>query len=187
LIPPEPWTWSDGELEGLEGERGLVETLDGEIGGEIGEIGGEIARLPPTDEELTPGHPAMIARAAIAKYYHSERVLAPPDALKLIEQVRSTGAEAEIIDVERRTAPADEQGATIIIEGAHSVSLDSLVEGGAYMPDAETAIVLTCDRGPKALVALDFLYDRFEQVYCIDGGTEAWQSAELPTEPVQAR
>ena len=72
-------------------------------------------------------------------------------AYLLIGQVRSTGAEAEIIDVERRTALADEQGATIIIEGAHSVSLDSLVEGGAYMPDAETAIVLTCDRGPKVL------------------------------------
>ena len=39
-----------------------------------------------------------------------------------------------------------------------------------------------CSKGPKSLVALDFLYDRFERVYCIEGGITAWAQAKLPTE-----
>ena len=32
--------------------------------------------------------------------------------------------------------------------------LDSIVAGNAYLPDAETTLILSCSKGPKSLVAL---------------------------------
>ena len=62
--------------------------------------------------------------------------------------------------------------------------LEAIVGGSAYLPDpnADGALLLVCSHGTKSLVALDFLYERFEALYCIDGGVAAWQTAGLPVE-----
>jgi rhodanese-related sulfurtransferase len=93
-----------------------------------------------------------------------------------------------VIDV--RT-PAERDGADgtagAMLPGAERVVLEDIVGGTAYLPDPDSgpALLLACSHGTKALVALDFLYDRFEAVFCVDGGVAAWQAAGLPV--VQAR
>jgi len=140
---------------------------------------------PPTPDEMTPGHPALIARAAIAKAYHGERVLTPQDALAMLE---AEDEDVDVVDVrtEEQQATHEVNGVCgLTIAGATGVSLDSIVGGSAYLPDSETTVILACSKGPKSLVALDFLYDRFEKIYCIEGGLTAWDAAGLPTERVQ--
>ena len=38
-----------------------------------------------------------------------------------------------------------------------------------------------CSRGPKSLVALDYLAERYPNAVCVEGGITAWDAAALPT------
>ena len=183
---PKPVTEGGGLFDG-DGDatpgRWLSPDADAMAGGRSG------GPTPPSAEEMNPGHPAMIARAAIAKMYHSERVLSPADAAALIEAEEAAGNAVELIDVrtdEQREAHEINGVAGVGVCGATPVSLDAMVGGTAYLPDDDATIILACSEGPKSLVALDFLYDRFERVYCIDGGLAAWDAAGLPTERLRA-
>ena len=74
------------------------------------------------------------------------------------------------------------------IAGAQSVPLDEIVRGVAYLPDPEMepTLILVCSDGPKSLVALDFLYDRFERIFCIEGGVAEWERQTLPVEACES-
>ena len=58
------------------------------------------------------------------------------------------------------------------------------VGGRVALPSPEQLVVLVCSRGPKSLVALDYLAERCPRAVCIEGGIEAWDVAKLPTEAV---
>ena len=59
--------------------------------------------------------------------------------------------------------------------------------GMIYFPLASSrTLLLACEDGAKSLVALELLYDKYDKVYCVDGGIEAWEAAGLPTEPYDA-
>ena len=92
----------------------------------------------------------------------------------------------EIFDV--RT-PAQRAGHVIndqspkAVVGSMCVPLDDLVSGAAPLPPAGMPIVLVCSRGPKSLVALDYLSEVTDaRVFCVEGGISAWHAAALPTE-----
>ena len=66
--------------------------------------------------------------------------------------------------------------------GARCVPLDDMVSGAAGLPDPERPLLLVCSRGPKSLVALDYLADSHPRAVCVEGGITAWDVAKLPTE-----
>ena len=197
----------DDDDDDDEGEMIIViETID--------DFGGNGPRLPrevtlprlPTAEEMTPGTSANSARAAIAKHFHSERVLTPMAAAGLLFAAEVATAADEAAAADEATAAQDidtsqalhvvdvrtlaEHNAAanastherVTLPGAKWVSLEDIVGGGAYLPspDAGGALLLVCWHGTTALVALDFLYERFEAIYCLDGGVAAWQAAGMP-------
>ena len=51
-------------------------------------------------------------------------------------------------------------------------------------PPADQPVLLVCSKGPKSLVALDFLADLCPRAVCVAGGIAAWDEAALPTEDV---
>ena len=56
------------------------------------------------------------------------------------------------------------------------------VDGRVALPSPEQLVVLVCSRGPKSLVALDWLAEACPRAVCVDGGITAWDVAKLPTE-----
>ena len=70
------------------------------------------------------------------------------------------------------------------IRGSSRVALDAMVAGEAPSPPRERPLLLACSRGPKSLVALDYLSEKCARVYTIDGGITAWDQAGLPTQDV---
>ena len=73
------------------------------------------------------------------------------------------------------------------------VPLDDMVSGAIPLPEGNQGqnIVLCCSKGPKSLVALDYLSAALEleganvHVHAIAGGITAWDLEGLPTEDVQ--
>ena len=45
-------------------------------------------------------------------------------------------------------------------------------------------LLLVCSKGPKSLVALDYLAERCPRAVAVEGGITAWDAAVLPTEEV---
>ena len=137
----------------------------------------------PTEAEMTPRAPEMLARAALSKERWRDRVLTPYEAFAVI------GDEDDIEIYDVRT---DEQAKAHEINGkkgqrvlgAISVPLDDLVSGAKELPPADTPIVLVCSHGPKSLVALDYLSEACPRAVCVEGGISAWDSAVLPVEDV---
>ena len=68
------------------------------------------------------------------------------------------------------------------VKGALSIPLDDLVSGTAELPPPDTPLLLVCSKGPKSLVALDFVAERWKRARCVEGGVTAWDKAALPTE-----
>jgi rhodanese-related sulfurtransferase len=60
------------------------------------------------------------------------------------------------------------------------------VGGRVALPSPEQLVVLVCSRGPKSLVALDWLAEACPRAVCVDGGITAWDVAKLPTESTSA-
>ena len=58
-----------------------------------------------------------------------------------------------------------------------SVPLDDLVSGKVPLPPADIPVILVCSRGPKRLVALDYLAEVCPRAICIEGGVTAWDEA----------
>lgn len=137
----------------------------------------------PTNEEMEPGSPEMKARAQVAREKYADKILNPKDAtLFALEN------QAKIIDVRTAAERARHEingvkGRTI--RGALSCPLNDMVAGTTPVPSGP--LLLVCTRGPKSLVALDFILGDAgvkADVRLVDGGTTAWDSAGLPTENV---
>ena len=140
------------------------------------------AGVEPTAAEMTPGSEEMKARAAVSKARWSDRVLTPLEAFALV----GDEDDIEIYDVrtaeQRSGHDINEQGPKAIT-GSVSVPLDDLVSGKAPLPPDGAPIVLVCSRGPKSLVALDYLSEvSSARVVCVEGGITAWHAAALPTD-----
>ena len=140
-------------------------------------------RAVPTAEEMTPASEAMKARAAAAKAQWAERVLTPYEAFALM----ADEDEIEVLDVRTSAQRAGHEingRAGVSVLGARSVPLDDLVSGAAPLPPAGQPVLLVCSRGPKSLVALDYLAACCPLARCVEGGITAWEAQYLPTEEV---
>jgi len=139
----------------------------------------------PTAAEMQPGSDEMLSRAADAKVRLSAagRVLTPYEAFAFL----GDHDDVEIYDV--RTS---EQRATHTINGCAGVSakgsqllpLDDIADGTAAPPPSDQPCIFICSRGPKSLVALDYLSEYCPQAMCVEGGITAWDTAALPIEAV---
>ena len=141
-----------------------------------------LATQQPTSAEMTPGSPEMLARASAVKARLGERVLSPLEASSFLMD-----EDAEVVDVrtlEQATAHEINGRAGRTIRGSSRVALDAMVAGEAPSPPRERPLLLACSRGPKSLVALDYLSEKCARVYTIDGGITAWDQAGLPTQDV---
>ena len=85
---------------------------------------------------------------------------------------------------EQRESHSINERGQMTVRGALSVPLDDVVSGAVALPDAAAPLVLVCSRGPKSLVALDYLAERCPRAVAVEGGISAWDSASLPTEDV---
>lgn len=140
-------------------------------------------RSPPTEAEMTPGSPEILARAKSSKANWSDRVLTPYEAFAFI----GDEDDVEIYDVrtpEQRRSHAINGRSAIGVKGAASLPLDDMVSGAAELPPADIPIVFVCSKGPKSLVTLDFLAERCPRAVCVEGGVTAWDTAGLPTEDI---
>jgi len=137
----------------------------------------------PTSEEMQPGSAAMLSRAVAAQKRWTERVLTPLETFSWM----ADEDDIEVYDV-RTTAQRREhminERVGVTIMGAKSVALDDLVAGRVPLPASDASIVLACSKGPKSLVALDFLASTCTRAIAIEGGITAWDAAALPTENV---
>lgn len=141
------------------------------------------AAAPPTPEEITPGSPEMLARATRAKEARSDRVLGP---LAASEFVASPTGGVTIIDVRtQEQASGHEIGgkAGVGVRWSMRQSLDDMVSGEVPMPRGK--VLLCCSKGPKSLVALDWLMETLpawgNDLYVLEGGIAAWAEFGLPT------
>ena len=138
--------------------------------------------VKPTVAEMQPGSDDMRSRAAVSKARWSDRVLTPLETFALL----GDEDDIEIYDVrtaEQRSGHIINEQGPKVVTGSVSVPLDDLVSGAVPLPKAGGAIVLVCSRGPKSLVALDYLSEATEaRVVCVEGGITAWHAAALPTD-----
>jgi len=141
------------------------------------------AAAAPTSEEMQPGSAAMLSRAVAAQKRWAERVLTPLETFSWM----ADEDDIEVYDV-RTTAQRREhminERVGVTIMGAKSVALDDLVAGRVPLPASDASIVLACSKGPKSLVALDFLASTCTRAIAVEGGITAWDAAALPTENV---
>lgn len=140
----------------------------------------------PTRAEMTPGSPEMRARAALVQKRWASRVLTPYEAFKLLGDEDAI----EVYDVRTSEQAANHEingckGTTVL--GAKSLPLDDIVSGMVDVPPSELPIILVCSRGPKSLVALDYLAETCPKAVCIEGGITAWDVAKLPTQSVRGQ
>lgn len=156
-----------------------------------GGLSGSPRPLPagaPTAAEMEPGSEAMLQRAAAAKARLAARVLTPYEVAALICDDEEE-EEVEILDVrtpaQRATHEINGHG-PLTPRGARAASLDDMVDGRVALPSPEQLVVLVCSRGPKSLVALDWLAEACPRAVCVDGGITAWDVAKLPTESTTA-
>ena len=148
----------------------------------------------PTAAEMEPGSEAMLLRAAAAKARLTARVLTPYEVAALIcdeddDDDEGDDQGVEFLDVrtaaQRATHEINGRG-PMTPRGARSASLDDMVGGRVALPSPEQLVVLVCSRGPKSLVALDWLAEACPRAVCVDGGITAWDVAKLPTESTSA-
>ena len=133
---------------------------------------------------MTPGSPELLARAELAKARWSDRVLTPYEAFAFI----GDNDDVEVFDVrtaEQRASHAINERGPRAVVGSVSLPLDDIVSGAAPPPSSDLPLVLVCSKGPKSLVALDYLAQRCPRAVCVEGGINAWDKAVLPTEPVE--
>ena len=139
--------------------------------------------VTPTVEEMTPKSAEMQFRAKAAAARWEERMITPYEAFKLL----GDEDDIEIYDVrtaEQREGHVINGQIGVSVMGALSLPLDDLVTGKKPLPPTDQAMILVCSRGPKSLVALDYLAESCPRAVCIEGGIEAWDVAKLPTEAV---
>ena len=138
----------------------------------------------PTPAELTPGSPEMLARATEAQAKWADRVLTPLEAFTLI----ADEDDIEMFDVRTQAQRVGHEingRKGVSAKGAMSVPLDDLVGGKVPLPAADIPVILVCSRGPKSLVALDYLAEVCPRAICIEGGVTAWDEAKLPTDEME--
>mmetsp|Transcript_35994 Transcript_35994/g.64702 ORF Transcript_35994/g.64702 Transcript_35994/m.64702 type:complete len:204 (-) Transcript_35994:8-619(-) len=137
----------------------------------------------PTEAEMVPASPEMLARAAQSLSKWEERVLTPDEAVAFL----GDGDDVQIIDVRtqaQRCGHTISGRSAVSIKGALSLPLDDIVSGTLELPPSNASFILVCSRGPKSLVALDYLAGHYPKAVCVQGGIEAWYEAGLPTEDV---
>ena len=125
----------------------------------------------------------MLARAKQAQKRWPDRVLTPYEAFRYLADEE----EIEILDVrttEQRIKHEINGAAGVSVRGALHVPLDELVSGEAALPEPDQPLILVCSRGPKSLVALDFLALECPRAVCVEGGITAWDTASLPVESI---
>jgi rhodanese-related sulfurtransferase len=95
-------------------------------------------------------------------------------------------ADVEVWDIrtaEQRAGHSINELGPKAVKGSVCVPLDDMVGGTSPLPAADKPVVLVCSRGPKSLVAMDYLQaEGCSRVVCVEGGISAWETAALPTE-----
>ena len=157
--------------------------------GRLGNDGGRrslAVAAAPTPEEMNPGSPEMLARAARAKVTLADRVLDPLAASSFVLE----NDDVTIVDVRtREQAERHEINGTagLTVRGAIRRSLDDMVVGMVPLPRGK--ILLCCSKGPKSLVALDYMVNSLpsaeNDLRVIEGGIAAWDALSLPTKDLE--
>ena len=70
----------------------------------------------------------------------------------------------------------------VSVKGSQLLPLDAIADGTIAPPASNQPCIFVCSRGPKSLVALDYLSERCPRAVCVEGGITAWDTAALPTE-----
>jgi rhodanese-related sulfurtransferase len=115
-------------------------------------------------------------------------MISPADAKQRLDQ----DPNALIIDVR----DADARAGTGVIPGAANISLGTLpLKADQELPenlrdarlqDRSRPIIVACGRGGQASLGAKLLKDMgFTDVHILEGGTQGWKDAGLPTEPPQ--
>mmetsp|Transcript_26013 Transcript_26013/g.66050 ORF Transcript_26013/g.66050 Transcript_26013/m.66050 type:complete len:168 (-) Transcript_26013:378-881(-) len=136
----------------------------------------------PTAGEMTPGSAEMKARAQDARAKFPDLILEPMEAtlfaIKHKAKIIDVRTAAERVSHEINGRPG------VAVTGALSIPLDDMVSGSAPVPSGP--LLLVCSKGPKSLVALDYLLGDVgvDGVWVVDGGTTAWDTEGLPVESV---
>lgn len=94
-------------------------------------------------------------------------------ARELSDKIES-GQSVTVIDV--RTTSEYRSGH---VAGSISIPMDEIESRLEDIPNADQ-IVLTCHSGTRAQMTNDLLGDRLDNVVCLEGGIESWESANLP-------
>ena len=93
----------------------------------------------------------------------------------------------DVRDLADRHASGMVEGAIAVSSGTLPVVADTEVPEAwrdARLQDRSTPVVTVCDLGPMSALAAKTLKEMgFQNVAYLEGGTQAWQEAGLPTEP----
>ena len=93
----------------------------------------------------------------------------------------------DVRDPANRRASGMVEGAIAVSSGTLPVAADTEVPEAWRDPrlqDRSTPVVTVCDLGPMSALAAKTLKDMgFQDVAYLEGGTEAWKEAGLPTQP----
>lgn len=101
-----------------------------------------------------------------------------PKRLNVHQARQRQQAGARLVDIR-----SEAEQASGMAEGAEALSQDMLLENPALL-SAQQETLLICQRGLRSLqLAKTLQAQGFSQVASVDGGTEAWQAADLPMTP----
>lgn len=116
----------------------------------------------------------------------SERVAEAKQAVPAITAQQASalrGGCEEVVFIDPRSAEAI-AASTGLINGASNVPLDEIRSGNlpSALKNKATRVITSCQAGPMgAIAAHELLKQGFSRVSYLEGGTQAWLDAGLPT------
>lgn len=116
----------------------------------------------------------------------SERVAEAKRAVSAISAQQAAalrGGCEEVVFIDPRPAAAI-AASTGLIEGASNVTLDEIASGRlpSALANKATRVITSCQAGPMgAIAAHELLKQGYARVSYLEGGTQAWLAAGLPT------
>ena len=112
--------------------------------------------------------------------------ISPEEAQRRLREDRRTLI-VDVRDLANRRASGMAAGAIPISSGTLPIAADTELPEDwrdARLQDRSTPVITVCDLGPMSAIAAKTLKDMgFTDVSYVEGGTQAWKDAGLPTEP----
>jgi rhodanese-related sulfurtransferase len=116
--------------------------------------------------------------------------ISPEEARRLMEQSDAVLVDVRDLEDTGRRAHGTIPGAVNVSAGMLAVRADRELAEAQREPrlqDRSRPVITTCNVGALASLGAKTLREMgFEQVYIMDGGTQAWKEAGLPTEGADA-